>query len=398
MRIVTANQYDNAIETLQRRQREMTEAQAQLTSGKRVNRASDDPTAAARAERALATEARAVASQRAVDASRNAMTLAESALADGGDLLQSMREVLVQAGNASYSATERATLADRLAALRQQLLSVANRGDGAGGYLFAGQGATQQPFVDAAGGVQFRGLNGEMQAASGGEALPLTVDGASAWLQARSGNGVFETRAVASSGAWIEAGRVSDASALTNSTYTVQFSVSGGNTTYAILQDGNPTAVTAAPYVSGQAIEVAGMSFRITGAPAHGDRFEAAPATPDLSVFDTIDRTIAELRQAGRSPAQVTQTVQHGLRDLDQSLNSLQTLRARVGETLSLADGVDGRLEDLKLHAKSERSDAEDLDMVEAISNFQNQQSGYDAALKTYASVQRMSLFQYIQT
>jgi flagellar hook-associated protein 3 FlgL len=36
--------------------------------------------------------------------------------------------------------------------------------------------------------------------------------------------------------------------------------------------------------------------------------------------------------------------------------------------------------------------------MVEAISNFQNQQSGYDAALKTYASVQRMSLFQYIQT
>ena len=43
-----------------------------------------------------------------------------------------------------------------------------------------------------------------------------------------------------------------------------------------------------------------------------------------------------------------------------------------------------------------ERSAAEDLDMVQAISEFQNQQSGYDAALKTYAMVQRLSLFNYI--
>jgi flagellar hook-associated protein 3 FlgL len=35
--------------------------------------------------------------------------------------------------------------------------------------------------------------------------------------------------------------------------------------------------------------------------------------------------------------------------------------------------------------------------MVQGISDFQNQQTGYDTALKTYAMVQRMSLFQYIQ-
>jgi flagellar hook-associated protein 3 FlgL len=33
---------------------------------------------------------------------------------------------------------------------------------------------------------------------------------------------------------------------------------------------------------------------------------------------------------------------------------------------------------------------------VEAISRFQSQQSGYDAALKSYSIVQRLSLFQYI--
>ena len=68
-----------------------------------------------------------------------------------------------------------------------------------------------------------------------------------------------------------------------------------------------------------------------------------------------------------------------------------------MGETLNMADGVQGRVGALKLFAQTERSNAEDLDMVDAISDFQGQQSGYDAALKTYSMVQRLSLFQYLQ-
>jgi flagellar hook-associated protein 3 FlgL len=36
------------------------------------------------------------------------------------------------------------------------------------------------------------------------------------------------------------------------------------------------------------------------------------------------------------------------------------------------------------------------MDMIKGISDFQNQQTGYDAALKTYAQVQRLSLFNYL--
>ena len=35
--------------------------------------------------------------------------------------------------------------------------SIANQSDGAGNYLFGGQGSTQKPFIDAPGGVQYRG-------------------------------------------------------------------------------------------------------------------------------------------------------------------------------------------------------------------------------------------------
>jgi flagellar hook-associated protein 3 FlgL len=74
----------------------------------------------------------------------------------------------------------------------------------------------------------------------------------------------------------------------------------------------------------------------------------------------------------------------------------LQEQRALAGETLNRIDGVENRLSSTKLGAQTDRSSAEDLDMVEAISRFQSQQSGYDAALKSYSMVQRMSLFQYL--
>ena len=69
-------------------------------------------------------------------------------------------------------------------------------------------------------------------------------------------------------------------------------------------------------------------------------------------------------------------------------------LRSRVGETLNRADAIEQRIGAQKVGAQAQKSQAEDLDMVEAISAFQNRQSGYQAALQAYASVQRLSLFQ----
>ena len=98
MRISTANSYQTSLDTLVNRQAELTGTQQQLSTGKRVNRASDDPAAAARAERALASERRTVANQRAVDASSNSMALTEGALGDASGLLQDVRDLLVAAG------------------------------------------------------------------------------------------------------------------------------------------------------------------------------------------------------------------------------------------------------------------------------------------------------------
>ncbi len=307
MRIATQNAFDRGLSTLQRRQTELANLQEQLTSGKRVARASDDPAAAARAERALAMQMRVEAEQRSLDASRNMLTLAESALADAGELLQQAREHVVAAGNPTYSDKEREGLAVALRGLRAQLLSIANRVDGAGGWLFGGQDAEQPPFVDAPGGVAYRGNGGEALTA-GGEPLPLTLDGRTTWLRAKD------------------------------------------------------------------------------------------PATDqhDLSVFALLDRLATELATPGRDADAIADGVRQGLRQLDAAHDHLLGQRARVGESLNRADTVQTRLWQQSVTAQTARSAAEDLDMVQAVSDFQNRQTGYDAALKAYAMVQRMSLFQYV--
>lgn len=426
MRIATANLYDSSIANLQRRQTAMQTQQQQLTSGKRIALASDDPTGAARAERALASIGRVEANQRALEASRNSMTLGESALGDANELLQQARETLVAAGNASYSDSERAGLANKLKGIRDQLLAIANRSDGAGGFLFSGQGASTPPFLDQAGGVSYIGVPGNIQTGNL-DNFQLTLDGRAAWEQAGSGNGSFETAPrilttdpatgkpvvqlidpvsggplvngitgnVASG--WIDSGRVTDPSLLTGHNYRIDIAGTTPNQTYALTDTDLGAVVSSGTFKPGQAITGDGMAFTISGAPVDGDAFAIAGSKNGLKVFDVIDKAIADLNTPLRTPLQVTQGNSLSIRDVDAVMGNLQSVRSQVGERLNNLDGTENRLAALKQYSKEEQSAAEDLDMVQGISDFQNQQTGYQTALQTYAIVQRMSLFQYLQ-
>lgn len=408
MRINTAHRYDASISNLQERQQKLANAEVQLTSGKRVNNASDDPTAAARAERALAAMARGEANKRSVDASRNVMSITEAAVGDSIDLIQTAREALVAAGNGSYTVNERQSLAIKLREIRSQLLSIANRSDGGGGFVFGGQGSSSPPFVDTPNGVTFVGQGGETLASSS-EKINLTVDGEEVWLRAMGGNGVFTTGAannintgLPNTGtAWINSGAVSMPSQLPYPApsspapnYTVQFHVNAGVTTYDVLENGNPLT-TGNNYVSGQTIPITGrgMAVSILGNPADGDNFAINQSDNSLNIFSSLDKAITALN----SNTSITmQAVNTGMVEMDSILGNMSSARSAVGETLNRMDGIDNRISALKLAAQTERSNAEDLDMTAAIADFQTKQTGYDAALKSYSMVQKLSLFQYI--
>lgn len=393
------SRFEATVDGLQRRQGELMRTQMQMTSGKRVNLPSDDPTAAARIERAHTAQLRVASEQRSVDVSRNAMQLAESALGQTGDVLHIAREVLVAAGNGTYSGGERAALAQQLTQVRGQLLNLANQRDADGGFTFGGQGSSSAPFLDAIGGVTFAGTAGQSQV-SLTEQMPTSVDGQNIWLSARSGNGVYVSAAAAGNTGrgWIDAGGVTNPAALTGANYDIVFSTNGlGATVYDVLKNGAPTAVVGAAYSAGSSISVDGMAVIVSGQVAAGDQFSLTPSSADLDPFDALDRAIAVLQNASANSGQVAQAVSDGLRDIDAVMAHVQSARSVAGSALSRLDSIDARNQDRDLWAKSVQADAEDLDMVKAVSEFQNQQSGYQAALQSYAMVQRMTLFDYIR-
>jgi flagellar hook-associated protein 3 FlgL len=145
MRIGTAFAQQLAIDGIGERQARLLEGQEQLSSGKRISRPSDDPLAAAEAERIRSRESRIEAEKRTTLFARQMLSNAESTLGDADTLLQSARESLLGAANPTLGPGDRGIFAAQLRQTREQLLAVANRGDGAGGFVFGGQGTPGAP-------------------------------------------------------------------------------------------------------------------------------------------------------------------------------------------------------------------------------------------------------------
>ncbi|MGL4808678.1 MAG: flagellin, partial [Giesbergeria sp.] len=128
-RVGTANMYDNALRNLGERHSSLVGLQDNLTAGKRVVRPSDDPVAAAQAERALTRITRIQTEQRALEVQRNAISQAESSLGEAVNLVQEMRQLMVNAGSGTLTTNDRKTISQQLQSLRDQFFEVANRKD-----------------------------------------------------------------------------------------------------------------------------------------------------------------------------------------------------------------------------------------------------------------------------
>ena len=138
-RIPTMYAHQRALDVMAQRRTALNNDQLQLSTGKRVNDPSDDPLAVAQAERLRSQLARISIESRMVGFARQMLSNAESTLGQVGDALQFARESLVAAGNGAMSTADRALIAQQLSGVRDQLVSLANRRDGAGGYVFGGR-------------------------------------------------------------------------------------------------------------------------------------------------------------------------------------------------------------------------------------------------------------------
>jgi flagellar hook-associated protein 3 FlgL len=406
MRLGSANTYDRALQNLYSRQTELSNQQEKLTSGKNVNRPSDDPTGAAQAERALTRLARISSDNRSLEVQRSAITLAESTLGDATSLVQKLRELVITAGNAGYSASDRKSVAQEMRGLREQLFALANARDANGTPLFGALGSASAPFTDSSGGVSFNGVAG--QRASTESSIPGTMDGQAVWMNVASGNGSFalSTGTGNTGNLWTNTGQVLTPASLTGHNYTITFSVVGAATTYSVQDTTNIPATTVLPapavppspnptYTPGQAISFDGLSLVANGAPANGDTVQVVPSTT-TNLFKVMDDAITAIGDPNLTSSQRAQAVGLALTQVDTGMNQLQAARSQAGEWMNRADNIQDAQEGRTLQLSADKSRAEELDMVKGISDFTRFQTGYQTALQSYAQVQKLSLFNFI--
>ena len=218
-------------------------------------------------------------------------------------------------------------------------------------------------------------------------------------MRVASGNGVFATTLGAGNTgtAWADAGSVTNPAALTGHAYRVQFAVSAaGVTTFDVQNTTLGTTVLAAqPYKNGQDIAFDGMRIAVEGTPGTGDRFDTAPSAR-AGLFGVLDAAIAGVRSAGRDSGRLAHALAQSLVEVDSGMQRLQSVRGLAGDLLNRVDRIAGTQDARAIQLEADRARAEDLDMIKGISDFQNQQTGYSAALQSYAQIQKLSLFNFI--
>ena len=438
MRVSSGMIFDAGVASINRQTASLLHLQRQVASNRRILAPSDDPVAAARALEV--TQASDVAAQfkQNQNYANSALGLEEVQLGSAGDILARVRELAVQAGNASLAASDRKAIATELRARFEEVLGVANATDGTGNHIFAGFMSAATPFggtvesILSGGEIGYVGDDGQrMLQLSPTRFLEVSDSGSEVFKRIRNGNGYFATGyAAGNTGTGIvDSGNITDPAkwnALVARNFSINFSVdtvavppvtyydivdtaSGNSKLTGLAPVLPPTAATGQRvYQSGQpiilknqGIEPAfdfGGSVLITGAPANGDSFSIAPSSSQ-SVFATLAHLIGALEAPAGTPAanaKLGSEIGFALTNLDQSTDNILRVRAQVGSRMNEIESLGKLNEDLDLQYQQTLSDLQDLDYARAISDLTRKQTDLQAAQQSFVKISQLSLFNYL--
>jgi flagellar hook-associated protein 3 FlgL len=196
MRIATVTFQQDATSQMQELQADLAKTQNDLATSKRLHSAADDPAAMAQVNQlnvSLSASQQYVTNGQTVSANLN---LEAQAMSDATNTLQSIRDLAVEGNDASLTPAARKDIATQMTQQLQDLLSISNRQDSTGNYLFSGTASGTQPFSQSGTSFSYAGSNavGQVQIASN-QRIPAGDSGATVFMNIPAGNGTFTTAA-----------------------------------------------------------------------------------------------------------------------------------------------------------------------------------------------------------
>lgn len=331
---------------------------------------------------------------------------ANDAYSSMSSLLNNVQGIVEQALNGTTNSQNMNALSGQVQSAAQQLLALGNTTAPNGTYLFGGSRGGVAPFQeDSSGNIVYFGDGASSQANIGEAATASTIANGTVFVSALQGDGIGSVTATASNagtGQIIPEGTVNAAAANAfqqgSSPITVTF---GAGNSYTATQGGSTIAsgtLSTAAGSAGTSVQLAGVDYNITGTPSSGDSFTIAPARTQ-SAFTLLKNIYTALANAGTTPAQVAQTNQllnQGLAGIAQYQQSVTTAQAQNGVTLEALSATATGNTDQSTEAQTNVNNATAVNTPVAIAALDQTMTALQAAMKTFGTVQNLSLFNYI--
>jgi flagellar hook-associated protein 3 FlgL len=395
IRISSQQIFSGGINRLQDLSAQLNKTDEQIATGKRVNRPSDDPVAAARILKLDQEVKRIETFERNAQLANNRLGQEENAISSSLDILQRVRELTVQAGNGSLSANDRLSISSEMKERLQQLAQTANTQDASGEYIFSGfQGGTPS-FANEGNGWTYQGDEGQRM---------LEIDDGVTVAISDNGKGIFDRiPAAVSATTTSAAGRINsvsvinqaglEAGGLSSLSLTATVTVLPPVSSLSYIDSGGASVTV--PFVDGEPITVNGVQFTLTDV-ADSDVFTIETSAKQ-SVFKTIENLISGLdnlnKTAGAGSDAYNDLIAGSLSNLDNAQESFILKQTELGGRMNSVESTQAFLEDSALYSKEIRSQLQDIDYAEAISTLSFQSFVLQAAQQSFARVSQLSLF-----
>ena len=397
MRVSTFSTYLTGMTAMQRLQAALDHTQRQVSSGRRILVPSDDPVAAGRALELRESLSRLSQFDRNAGIAESGLAQEETALISVNDVLQRVRELALQANNATQSDASRQLIAIEMRDRLDDLVQIANQTDGNGRYLFSGNLSAVEPVSRTGSSFSYNGDQGQRHVQiSARRQVPVGDPGSAVFFMIRAGNGEFTTRPAPGNSGTLVIGSsgVVDPTAWDQDSYTVRF-IDSSN--FEVVNSAG-SVITTGAYQPGDRIAFQGIEISLSGEPAAGDELSISPA-PYQNVFETIEKLATALElPANNDVARAAQTngINAGLLDLDEAIGSVLNIRTRIGSRMSSIENQIDSNGAMALSVQEALAGIEDLDYAEALSRLSLEVTMLQAVQQSFVRTQQLTLFNFL--
>lgn len=401
MRISTAQIQRSGVNAIIDQQSKLSHTQLQLSTGKRILQASDDPAGAAKVLDLKQSISILERYQDSAGIIEDKLALEETTLGSVNDLLINLKELAIQGANGTQSSVSLESISSEVEQNLESILGLANTSDGTD-YIFGGYQTATIPFSKVGNNYVYNGDQGQRIVEIGPNRQVVGADtGYDIFMDIYNGNGTFTTEPAATNtgDGSISVGSVKDGNAWVDDTYTVTFTETNGNITYTVTDSGaNVIGVADTPFTDGDTISFRGIEFDIEGDPSNGDTF-TVDSSEKQSVFETVEDLLTALdmpKETTADKAKFTSAISKVMEELNLAMDNINTITASVGARRNAVENEIDANSAAALNLEASLSTIQDLDYAETVSNYSLQMTSLEAAQQSFAKIQGLSLFNYM--